>query len=81
MKTTIEIPDPLLNDARRVAAREGSTVRSLVEQGLRRVLAEKLPGRDYKLKRASFKGNGVCQGLHEGQWQSLRNLIYADRGA
>ena len=41
MKTTIEISDPVLSEARRLAAREGVPLRALVELGLRRVIAEK----------------------------------------
>ena len=41
MKTTLDIPDPLLREARKVAERERTTLRALVEQGLRRVLADK----------------------------------------
>ena len=41
MKTTLDISDPLLREARRLAAREGTTLRELVEQGLRQVVAEK----------------------------------------
>ena len=33
MKTTIDIPDPLLDRARKIAARDGETLRSPVEQG------------------------------------------------
>lgn len=80
MKTTIEIADPLLNEARKLAAREGVTVRSLVELGLRKLLSEKLPAREFKLRRASFRGNGVQPGLHEGNWQQLHELIYPGRG-
>jgi len=35
MKTTIDIADPLLDEARKLAAREGTTLRALVERGLR----------------------------------------------
>ena len=39
-KTTLEIPDPLLRDAKKLAASEGTTLRALVEQGLRKVVAD-----------------------------------------
>jgi hypothetical protein len=34
MKTSIEIADPLLDEARKLAAKEGTTVRAFVEQDL-----------------------------------------------
>jgi len=59
MKTTIEISDPLLREARNLAEREGVTLRALVERGLRRVIAETKPNAPLKLRRASFKGKGL----------------------
>lgn len=59
MKTTIEISDPVLNDARRLATREGVTLRALVELGLRRLIAEKKRAIGFRLRRASYKGNGL----------------------
>jgi Arc/MetJ family transcription regulator len=82
MKTTIEIADALLTDARRVAAREGVTVRSLVEQGLRRVLDErraKAPA--FKLRKASFKGRGLQPGVQGAAFDRLRELAYEGRGS
>ena len=38
IKTTIELPDELLKQARRVAQQEGTTLRALVEEGLQRSL-------------------------------------------
>jgi hypothetical protein len=58
MKTTIEISDPLLRAARKRAAREGVSLRALVERGLRRVISETRLAA-FKLRRASFKGRGL----------------------
>jgi hypothetical protein len=35
MKTTVEIPDALAKAAREAASREGTTMRALIEEGLR----------------------------------------------
>ena len=45
MGTTVEISDSLLREVRELAAREGVTLRRLVERGLHRVLAEAKTGR------------------------------------
>jgi hypothetical protein len=81
MKTTVEIADALLHDARKLAAREGVTVRTLVERGLYRVLAEANGGAPFKLRRASFKGKGRQPEFRDASWDSLRDLTYRDRGA
>jgi len=54
MKTTVEISDSLLREARRLAAREGVTLRTLVERGLHRVIAETEHSSPFKRRRASF---------------------------
>ena len=41
MKTTIDISDALLREARKVAARHAMTLRALVEQGLRKKVASR----------------------------------------
>lgn len=41
MKTTIEIPDDLLIEAKKRAAETRTTIRALVEHGLRRELRER----------------------------------------
>lgn len=76
MKTTIDIADSLFKEAKRTAAREGTTVRSLIEQGLRRELAERRgPGR-FRLRKASFKGRGLQAGVKGASWNRLRELAY-----
>ena len=81
MKTTIEIPDALLAEARRAAAKQGTTVRRLVEEGLRRVLQERRTAAGFRLRKASYKGRGLQAPLTEGQWDRIRQLAYEDRGA
>jgi hypothetical protein len=81
MKTTVEISDSLLREARRLAAREGITMRALVERGLHRVLVETEHRAPFKLRRASFKGKGLQTELDGASWDTLRDLVYKNRGA
>ena len=46
-----------------------------------RVVAETKYGPPFRLRRASFKGTGRQAGLREASWDTLRDLIYKDRGA
>ena len=81
MKTTIEISDPLLREARKTAEREGVTLRALVERGPRRVVAETKAGAPFKLRQASFNGRGLQAELSDASWDKLRDLSYEGRGA
>jgi hypothetical protein len=81
MKTTIEISDPLLLDARHLAAREGVTLRAIVERGLHRVISEAGQPREFKLRDASFKGEGLQPEFRDSDWAHFRDAIYEDRGA
>src|SRR4029453_16559409 len=58
MKTTVEIPDAVLKEARRVATQEKTNVRALIVDGLRGVLAERKRKGTFRLRKASFKGSG-----------------------
>lgn len=81
MKTTIEIPDSLLNEARKLASREGSTIRALVEEGLREVLVKRKAGGAFRLRRVTFKGAGLQSGLPDAAWEHVRDMAYEGRGA
>lgn len=74
MKTTVEISDALLTAARRQAHARGVTLRTLLEEGLRRVLHDE-PAKAFRLRRASFRGAGRA-GAHD--WEAVRDLIYPD---
>jgi hypothetical protein len=70
----------LLAEAKAVAAREGTTVRSLVEEGLRLVIARRGESEPFTLRSASFRGDGVRPDVSLEQWDQIRGLIYGGRG-
>jgi len=80
MKTTLEISDPLLREARKIAARERTTLRALVEQGLRHVVTEKKRKTAFRLRKASLKGHGLTAELADAGWDRIRNLAYEGHG-
>ena len=80
MKTTIEIADALLERARKAAQTEGTTLRSLVEQGLRSTLERRETRSGYVWPDLSVDGRGVDPEVEEGGWSRLRDLAYEGRG-
>jgi hypothetical protein len=82
MKTTVQIADALLAQTKRLMHRENRTLRSLVEEGLRLVLAARRPQRrSRKLRWLTVKGKGLQPGLQSRDWQQIRDLIYRGRGS
>lgn len=78
MKTTVEITDALLREAKAYAAREGIPLRQVVERGLQMVVGGTPPAaRRFKLKTVTTKGEGlVC----DGDWGTIRSMIYEGHG-
>jgi predicted transcriptional regulator len=76
MKTTIEIADELLERAKRQARREHKTLRAVIEEALRRQLSSSGTPEPFRLKRHTFKGKGMQPGITEGDWETVRDLIY-----
>ena len=79
MKTTVEISAALLEEAKRVASRESSTLRELIEEGLRRSLDERKKKKGFRLRRAAFRGKGLQAGVSL-EWARLREDVYEGRG-
>ncbi len=81
MKTTIDIPDALLAEAQELARREGTTLKALTRDGLRKVIAEKKSRKGkFKLRNASFRGEGLQAEFEGASWEKLREAIYEGRG-
>lgn len=80
MKTTVEIEDPLFQQAKALAAREGLTFRVLLEEGLRAVIESRTRtiAKPFRLRDGSFRhGHGLQAGV---KWKNLSNLAYEDEG-
>jgi hypothetical protein len=80
MKTTVELPDSLLNEAKRVAAREDTTLRVLIIEGLRKVIAERKRVRAFRLRKATFRGKGLNPDAAGASWERIREMAYEKRG-
>jgi len=79
MKTTIEISDALLSEARKLAAKEGVTLRALVERGLHRVIAEmKRP--PFRMRDGRFEGNWLQPEVRDLSLDQIIEMSYEGRG-
>jgi len=79
MKTTIEIADPLFKVAQETARRDHTTLRALVEHGLRLALAECRQAPTFRLRDVSVAGHGLLADAEGPSWEALRELAYGDR--
>lgn len=81
MKTTVEISDSLFTKARRYASRRGLTLRAVIEQGLRQVIAEPESAQGFRLRRASVRGQGLSAEMQTAGWEAIRAAAYEGRGS
>jgi Bacterial antitoxin of type II TA system, VapB len=79
MKTTVELPDELLREVQQLARAEGTTMRSLMEEGLREVIARHLAAGRFTLRDSSVPGEGVSAEFADASWAQLREAAYGDR--
>lgn len=78
MKTTVDIDDPLFHAAKAEAQRRGVTVRSLIEEGLRRVLAAP-DTQAFVLADCSVDGGGPTARWSNSTWGEKLADIYEGR--
>lgn len=80
MKTTVEIADALMDEARRIATRDRTTIRTLIEEGLRHAIAERARRTPFSLRKATFKGKGLSAEAATAGWDKVRESTYEGRG-
>jgi hypothetical protein len=77
-KTTVDLPEDLLVEAKAHAARQRTTLRELVENGLRAALGRR-PAERFRLRDASVDGRGLQPEFRTGGWERVRDAIYDPR--
>jgi len=73
MKTTVDIADDLLLRAKREAEASQTTLRSLIEEGLRELLARKALAKHKPIKPVTFRGRGLQPGFGGEGWDAIRD--------
>jgi hypothetical protein len=76
MKTTIDIADSLLEEAKQAAASEKTTLRALVEEGLRAVLDRRRGSADFKLEGFAYRGSVLRAGIEETDFGRMLDIIH-----
>lgn len=81
MKTTVHIPDPLLAEAQSIASRDKTTLKELINEGLRNVVTERRKPKPFKLKDCSFPPpHLVKERVEPKSWDEIAAIIYEGRG-
>lgn len=78
IKTTVDIADDLLLRARKAADASRTTLRSLIEEGLRVVLARRSEPVQSAVTPVTFRGKGLQPEFRGRGWDSIRETIYGD---
>jgi hypothetical protein len=73
VKTTIDLPDDLAHEAKRIAAQSGTTLRSLVEAGLRAELERRAQPATWSPRSdLGFGSGGLTAAARAMTWADIR---------
>jgi Arc/MetJ family transcription regulator len=75
MKTTVDITDSLFREAQEAARAQNTTLRALIEDGLRAVLSRRGTG-TFVLTDASVPGDGLQPEFRGASWERIRDAAY-----
>lgn len=76
MKTTVNLPDELIREAQELARRERTTLKELIETGLRTVVKQRSGESHFVLEDAAVDGHGLRPEFRGASWEQLRDTIY-----
>ena len=81
MKTTIDISDSILEQAKQLARDQNVTLRSLTEEGLRKVIEERSASHRRGVNPVTFRGKGLSSEFQGATWERIRDAAYNGHGA
>ena len=82
MRTTINLPDELLQALKKQAAEQGTTVTALIEDSLRASLARKhVRGRGRRVRLKTYGRGGLLPGVDLDDTASLLDLMEGGNGS
>jgi len=76
MKTTVDLPESLLREAQRAAHEDKTTLKALLEAGLRARLAQRKEAEKFVLRDGSVAGKGRQKEFRNAGWEIIRDTIY-----
>ncbi len=76
MKTTVDIADSVLLRAKALAEASGTTLRRLIEEGLRKLLEEAEASQTREIEWVTFSGEGLHAEFRDKDWAGIRDAIY-----
>ncbi len=79
MRTTVDLPDELLLEVQRIAHEQQRTMRSVMEEALRSMIAKYQRAQAFELSDASVGGHGLQPAFRDADWDELRVAAYGSR--
>ena len=71
----------LLNQIKNIAKSKNISLKEIIESALRLFIdSQKKESKPFQLKKHTFKGSGLHDGIEEGNWDKIRDKIYEGRG-
>ena len=80
VKTTIEISDSILAKAKELARDQNVTLRSLAEEGLKKVIEERSSRAPCGISPVTFRGKGLSPEFQSATWERIRDAAYEGHG-
>lgn len=79
MRTSVDIPEPLLRRAKKLAQTRGVTLRQLLVDGLRSIVHRESQVGKHSMRNFAFGRGGLVSGLSWSDTERIDELTYGDR--